>query len=396
MRCDKSVVSLFCGCGGFDQGFKQSGYTCKSAYDIDLTALDIFNANIGNVGVKADLSEEDIVSNDIVGVDVLLSGSPCQGFSTAGKRRHDDPRNQLMVKAGEIASKVKPKVFIAENVRGALSGSHQEYWEQLRNTLIRADYRCHDFVVDCRDLGMAQSRKRVTMVAWNTGKDVDFNLSKRTPQTLRQVLRGIPEDVQGHEKAYLAAGSDDYKIACQIDQGQKLSNVRGGDRSVHTWDIPQVFGVTDELEKELLDCIRIFRRRYRVREVGDADPVSVERLEPLFDNVHDLINGLVERKYLKLVGQDHVDLVNTFNGKYRRLEWAGSSYTVDTRFGNPKYFLHPEEHRGFTVREAARIQGFSDQFVFSGNESAQYRMVGNAVPPPLSEALARIVHDILA
>lgn len=69
--------------------------------------------------------------------------------------------------------------------------------------------------------------------------------------------------------------------------------------------------------------------------------------------------------------------------------------TVDTRFGNPIYFLHPEEDRGFTVREAARIQGFPDDFVFKGSLVEMYRMIGNAVPPPLSEIVANIVRDQL-
>ena len=71
------------------------------------------------------------------------------------------------------------------------------------------------------------------------------------------------------------------------------------------------------------------------------------------------------------------------------------STTVDTRFGNPIYFLHPEEDRGFTVREAARIQGFPDNFVFGGSLVEMYRMIGNAVPPPLSEIIADIVKNQL-
>ena len=71
----------------------------------------------------------------------------------------------------------------------------------------------------------------------------------------------------------------------------------------------------------------------------------------------------------------------------------GLSPTVHTRFGNPRYFLHPEENRGLTVREAARIQGFPDSFVFLGNENEQYRMVGNAVPPQLGRFIASFIRD---
>ncbi|HMG66240.1 MAG TPA: DNA cytosine methyltransferase, partial [Chitinophagaceae bacterium] len=88
-------------------------------------------------------------------------------------------------------------------------------------------------------------------------------------------------------------------------------------------------------------------------------------------------------------------LAHTFNGKYRRLCYTKVSPTVDTRFGNPKYFLHPEEHRAITVREAARIQGFPDNFIFKGNKAEQYRMIGNAVPPKMSHWLAAQLNKIL-
>jgi DNA (cytosine-5)-methyltransferase 1 len=69
--------------------------------------------------------------------------------------------------------------------------------------------------------------------------------------------------------------------------------------------------------------------------------------------------------------------------------------TVDTRFGDHRLFLHPIENRGFTVREAARIQGFRDDFVFSGTLAQQYRMIGNAVPPPVGRSVAELVRHLL-
>ena len=68
---------------------------------------------------------------------------------------------------------------------------------------------------------------------------------------------------------------------------------------------------------------------------------------------------------------------------------------MDTRFGSSRYFLHPSQQRGFTVREAARIQGFADSYVFRGSEQAQYRVIGNAVPPPLGEVAADLAKRLL-
>jgi DNA (cytosine-5)-methyltransferase 1 len=102
------------------------------------------------------------------------------------------------------------------------------------------------------------------------------------------------------------------------------------------------------------------------------------------------LKGLIRKGYVRKKGALW-DLANTFNGTFRRLEWNKPSHTVDTYFGNPRYFLHPSENRGFTVREAARIQGFPDSFIFFGCEASQYRQVGNAVPPPIARALAATV-----
>ena len=96
---------------------------------------------------------------------------------------------------------------------------------------------------------------------------------------------------------------------------------------------------------------------------------------------------LLRKGYIRRTG-DAYDLAGTFNGKFRRLSWNEPSCTVDTRFGAPRYFLHPDKERGFTVREAARIQGFDDQYVFIGEKNAQYRLIGNAVPPPLGNLAA--------
>jgi DNA (cytosine-5)-methyltransferase 1 len=108
----------------------------------------------------------------------------------------------------------------------------------------------------------------------------------------------------------------------------------------------------------------------------------------------ELLASLVSKGYVRKIGR-RFDLANTFNGKYRRLEWDRPSFTVDTRFGEPGYFLHPSEDRGFTVREAARIQGFPDSFRFFGDTRGQYRLIGNAVPPPMARFIAKIVKSAL-
>jgi len=198
-----------------------------------------------------------------------------------------------------------------------------------------------------------------------------------------------------HDPCRLPKYSRDWHIAQRIKPGQKLSNVRGGQNAVATWDIPEVFGSVTEHERTVLELLRRLRRQERKRDHGDADPVSLTRLEAaLGAPFHRLVESLIAKGYLKRVDEG-IDLVGTFNGKFRRLAWDKPSCTVDTRFGSPRYFLHPTQQRGFTVREAARIQGFSDSYVFRGSEQAQYRVIGNAVPPALGEMAAGFVKQLL-
>ena len=133
------------------------------------------------------------------------------------------------------------------------------------------------------------------------------------------------------------------------------------------------------------------RRQKRIRDYGDADPVTARAMQHFVGRpVVAVLGSLVDKGYVRRIGKFY-DLVHTFNGKFRRLSWHEAAPTVDTRFGDPHYFLHPSKHRAFTVREAARVQGFPDDFSFCGSERSQYRMIGNAVPPPLAKCLAEFV-----
>ncbi len=386
--------SLFSGCGGFDLGFVARGFRSKGAFDRDPEAVEIFGSNVDGPVKCVDLSEGIPDERFLFGVDALIAGPPCQGFSTAGKRLVNDERNHLLTLTGTLARRVSPKVLVVENVLGALSGEHARYLKSLDSTMRFAGYRTNIMPCQAADLGMAQIRRRLLFFAWRTGRDVQFTAPNTARGELQTVLAGV-EKQPNHNPCRLTRHSREWYIAQRIKPGQKLSNVRGGQNAVATWDIPEVFGRVTEHERTVLELLRRMRRQERQRDYGDADPVSVARLEAaLGARFHRLVEGLITKGYLRRV-DGGIDLVGTFNGKFRRLTWDKPSCTVDTRFGSPRYFLHPSQQRGFTVREAARIQGFPDTYVFHGNEQAQYRVIGNAVPPPLGSFAADIVRQLL-
>lgn len=388
------VTSFFSGCGGFDLGFAANGFRSLCGYDCDREALDNYAANLGSPVVCVDLTGGIPNEHELVDVDVLIAGPPCQGFSTAGKRRVDDHRNSLLTLTGQLARRIMPKVMIVENVAGALVGEHARYWLQLTGMLRDAGYRTHSLSCQAANLGMAQLRRRVLLIAWKTGREACFPLPRHPVGRLDEVLRGVAS-LPNHNRRFLKRGSYERRIAARIRPGQKLCNVRGGPNAVPTWSIPEVFGAATQKEVTVLEMLRTLRRKDRTRDFGDADPVSLPRLEAaLGAPFKRLVASLTAKGYVRRVG-DHLDLAHSFNGKFRRLSWDSPSHTVDTRFGAPRYFLHPEEHRGFTVREAARIQGFPDDYVFVGSEKAQFRMIGNAVPPPLARLAAEFTAHLL-
>jgi DNA (cytosine-5)-methyltransferase 1 len=384
-----TFISLFAGCGGFDIGFKKAGYKSLGAFDIDQLPLDNLSDYAKSPIHQVDLTSASLPVKNIGNPDVILSGSPCQGFSTIGKRDFDDPRNTLLFAGATIATKLEPKVFIAENVLGVMSGKHKAYWDQLHNMLNSAGYNTQNLVLNSNLYGVPQIRKRVFLIAYK-GNYPDIVLPEKQGGVLADALRSI-EYTDNHIEKFLTPGTSDFTIADKIGPGQKLSNVRGGLRSVHTWDIPDVFGHITSKERALLLDLLYLRRRLRTRDFGDADPVDVSLISERHDS--SAITSLIKKNYLQEKPGRRLDLVGGFNGKYRRLAIDKPSCTVDTRFGSAKHFLHPSLNRGFTVREAARIQGFPDAYKFRGTIAEQFRMIGNAVPPPLSYEIGKYVKN---
>ena len=342
-------LSLFSGCGGLDLGFEQAGFRGALSVDIDPAALDVLNQNLKLNVQKLDLAENDPTSTEPI--DVLLAGSPCQGFSTAGLRKIDDPRNSLLFVAPRIAKKLLPKVVVAENVPGAASGSHVFYWDTLHQQLRALGYQTGDLRVDSSNFGVAQKRQRIFLIAWRTNATLQLVLAPKPKKVLADVLANL-DGLANHHPILLKPDSQDFKIASRIAQGQKLTNSRSGDLSIHTWHIPEVFGRTNKLEREVLDTTLRLRRQIRRRDFGDADPVSAALLRKQFGG--EILRSLFDKGYLRKTGH-YVDLTHTFNGKYRRQRLDSPTRTVDTRFGDHRLFLHPTENRAFTVREAARV-----------------------------------------
>jgi DNA (cytosine-5)-methyltransferase 1 len=388
-----TCVSLFAGCGGLDLGFMSAGFQIEIAVDNDPIAVKNHRNNLPSKVELMDLSEE-LPSIDGP-VDVLLAGPPCQGFSTLGRRDPADPRNKLLDIPAGAAEVLRPRFFVLENVAGVRSGPHATRLKRSAERLKDLGYKVTTLDFEMDRFGVPQRRRRVIQLGWRG--DGEFRIAE--PSTKAPSIGAALERLDGvanHNPTLLPPGTRSARIARRIGQGQKLCNVRLGKSSVHTWTVPEVFGRVSPLEVTVLESLARLRRTQRRRDWGDADPVEARRLSTAVGfPVSAHLQRLRAAGYVKRTEDGNWDLTHTFNGKFRRPSPGGLAPAVDTRFGDPHYVLHPEADRPFTVREAARIQGFDDRYAFSGSLREQHRVIANAVPPPMSTNLARQIRRFL-
>lgn len=367
-----------------------------TAIDHNKSAVATHQRNMPGIAIEGDLSQPiDLGTNRY---DVVIGGPPCQGFSLAGKRRFNDPRNSLIARFIDIAIEAKPKVIVMENVPGLLYGDLAIHLHQAKVRLQASGFYTKIIKLETSAFGVPQHRTRVVLIAWK-GQKLDIQIDGHGVKTsVRDTFADLTTELNDHDLMHLPVNSQNHLIARRIGPGMKLSNVRAGDRNIHTWDIPEVFGITSALEREVLQAMVRLRRQLRRRNVGDADPVTIAQISThMGQSTQSVVKGLITKKYMRRIERKYVDLTNTFNGKYRRLSLDGVSYTVDTYFGNPTYFLHPTENRGMTVREAARLQTFPDTFQFHGPLQEKFKMIGNAVPPLFARHIAtQIKHQLLS
>lgn len=390
-------VSFFSGCGGGDIGLSQAGFTCLAAVDNNQDALAISRQNLPGIphlsmDLRTQLPPESLLSD----ADMFMITPPCQGFSTMAGKEFNDNRNELIDLTGYLVTSYTPRAFVVENVAGAIGSRHGHRWYGIAEMLRRIGYSVATFKVDMSRFGVPQARTRAIMVGRRWASRPELGLSERLPVTAGEALKNV-DGLPDHNPEMLDPGSRPGRIARHIRQGEKLCNVRNSPRAVRTWSIPEVFGRTSSGEREILELVSRLRRTARRRTWGDADPVPRDRLERTIGRVvEDDVRALVERDYLRIV-DEHIDITHTFNGKFRRLRENQPAPTVDSRYTDPHYFLHPTEHRAPTVREAARLQTFPDSFRFPSSKRAATTMIANAVPPDFAQNLgSALLHSLRA
>lgn len=357
-----SLIDLFSGVGGFSEGFSQSHFNRAPVYDIKLlvdkdpeAAYTLRKNRPSTPFWVADISKTSstlmLKHAGIDTVDVIIGGPPCQGFSPAGKRLFDDPRNALLGVFVKVVRELKPKAILLENVPNVFKGNHGKYGEEVLENLDIAGYYSLAKVLHAEDFGVPQKRRRVFVLGFRKDlgiKSPDFPKPPLVSVSVEQAIGDLPSLKAGEGRDPI-----EYPFLPQND----------------------------------------YQKKRRAKSTLLFNHIAPNHSEDLVKKISIIPEGGANRHLppKKRFSEQY------FSQAYARLHRDEFAYTITSSFLNPGSgrFIHYRDIRAITIREAARLQSFNDNFIFHGYMTAQERHVGNAVPPILAKAIAEHIAKLL-
>lgn len=352
-------VDLFSGAGGLSKGFLDAGYNVVLGVDHDEAALETFRNNHENAfAMNLDLFDHSNISKITeflnehnYNVDVLVGGPPCQGFSYGGKMDINDKRNFLYLAMVKLTEKIKPRAVVLENVLGMIEAHGGEGAKRIIEDFGAIGYKMTPKLLFAPDYGVPQIRKRVFFVGLRDSND-DFN---------------FPEPIL----------TETEYVTCE-DAISDLPTLQTEDGDIIRGEKEQEYRISPKTE---------YQRKMR------------QNSEKVYNHIGSIPIEKT-RKMIALVpeGKNYLALPEEYRGLYKyhealtRYHSKKPSLTINT--GHRSHF-HYKFNRIPTVRESARLQSFPDDFIFFGNQSQQYKQVGNAVPPMLAQAVAEALKNYL-
>lgn len=337
----KTAIDLYSGSGAVTAGMKSAGFQVVGAIDIDPIACATYRANHPEVN----LIEEDIKTvspkrflKSLKGsLDLLAVCAPCQPFSNRNRHKSSkDQRSKLVLEALSFVKELKPKLVFFENVPGL---GRQPVFNELAGKLTSLGYHLAPLQkIDAADMGVPQRRQRMVLVG---ARDSDLlkqasKISFSQRQTVFDVIGNLPSPPVG------------------------IKNVEN-------------------------DVLHYSRRH---------SAITIERLQhiPHDGGSRDELPGKLQLKCHQGLNK------NSFPDSYGRLKWRDVAPTLTTGCTDltKGRYAHPEEDRAITLREAARLQSFPDDYVFVGNASQIATQIGNAVPPEMMHGIAKTLYSALS
>lgn len=409
-----NFIDLFAGAGGLSEGFIRAGFNPiahvemkKEACDTlktraafhwlkgnnqieiyysylkgQVTRDDLWNSvpqNLINSVINREISEESlpdifkIIDQELNGkqVDLVIGGPPCQAYSVAGRARDpkgmkEDPRNHLYKHYVEFLDRYKPKMFVFENVPGILSANNGEFLNKIFNAVKAIGYNLDippKKFLNAKNFNVLQDRKRVIIIGWRN--ELNFKYPEFPEiETKYSIRKDLFADLPKRKN-----GEGDLGIV-------KYNNKN----------------VPDYLEKfELRNGID-FTTQHIVRP-NNADDLEIYKIAVDKWNSGSRLNYATLPPHL-------IKHSNTksFTNRFQVVNGEGISHTVVAHIAmDGHYYIHPdkEQNRSISIREAARIQSFPDDYFFEGSRTAAYKQIGNAVPVLMAEGIAKKIMEMI-
>lgn len=343
-----NILDLFAGVGGMSLGFEKAGFNVVVANEFDKEIAYSYQQNhpktkmIHGDITKLNLEEE---FGTLIGqVDVIIGGPPCQGYSQKGSRKTiNDERNFLFKYFVDVVKLVSPKYFVMENVPNLLTAEKGYFKRELIDLFEKIGYTLSMDVIDASVLGVPQKRKRAIIIGKKGPQEVKINLSGKNEVTIWDAISDL---------AFLNSG-----------EGAEKQN----------YLLPPESSYQEEMRSEM-------DKLYNHKATKHSK-IALERLELIPENSGK--ENLPKEHLTKSI----------YSGTWERMRKDEQAVTITTRFDTPSSgkFTHPFLNRAITVREAARLQSFPDNFIFYGTKSSQMKQVGNAVPPKVAESIAKLI-----
>lgn len=362
MKRKYQVLDLFSGCGGISVGFQRAGFKIHSAIDFDADSISTFNTNFpSSNGIVEDLASYTKVKirrsfdSSKNKIDVVVGGPPCQGFSNANRWQTEirDPRNKLFFEYLRFIEVLQPKVLLVENVPGIFSRGRGYTVHRIHELISDLGYTVSSSILNAAEFGVPQNRRRAFII-------------------------GIREDLS-HEPFDFTS----LKRQSPVNVGEAIKdlyNLENKPGSSHRLNV-QEFSPSSDYSK-FVKSSRKFIENHEVVYPAESTQIKISYV-PQGGNWMDIPEKLFSS-----------NRKNRHSSAFKRLNEKEPSVTIDTGNAHSNYF-HPKFNRIPTVREAARIQSFPDNFIFVGSRTSQYRQVGNAVPPLLAFRIAKQILRLL-
>ena len=363
------ALDLFAGAGGLSLGFKKAGFQiclaveqsshASTTYQKNHPEVDLIKENICKLNPNDCLKQIGLKPKDIT---ILIGGPPCQGFSESNRRTRalDNPKNLLFLHFIKFLAVIRPAYFVIENVAGLRTLSKGLILHRIIKECGDLGYRTEYTVLNSANYGVPQFRRRIFIVGNRIEQNFQFpeitnGSTYRRMITVRQAIGDLPKLENGASIDYLP-----YKLnkESRLSNYQKMMRINTGGSKL----------VQGNLVTRNSDIIL-----ERYKHIGPGQ--NWESIPP------ELMNG-------------YKDYSRCHTGIYYRLEWSNPSKVIGNFRKN--MLIHPDENRGLSIREAARLQSFPDNYIFLGSIGFQQQHVADAVPPMLAYSLAKEILNTLA